>query len=156
MIPFSVKQDLYRYQQGRCAYCGISSWIGKLEIEHKHPRYRGGSDDVENLQLACTPCNMRKWVHTDEEFRHRYRRLLPADGSIPSPPISQDEFKKETKRTKAPPAVKAIQKEQLKKAKVKAKAAKAQQDAAGCLQAMVLIGVVVVVVLIASSLCGLV
>ena len=31
-----------------------------LEIDHIHPRSKGGSDCVSNLTLACRPCNRRK------------------------------------------------------------------------------------------------
>jgi 5-methylcytosine-specific restriction endonuclease McrA len=50
----------------RCAYCGARDVF--LEIEHRHPRSRGGSDDPSNLTLACGPCNRAKGTKTAEEF----------------------------------------------------------------------------------------
>lgn len=48
----------------RCQTCGISVKDGaKLEVDHKMPRSRGGSDDMSNLQAACFACNRGK--HTD-------------------------------------------------------------------------------------------
>jgi len=51
---------------------------------------------------------MRKGIQSDEEFRHRYRRLLPDDGSISQYPIPQDDFTAETQRTRASQEVRAI------------------------------------------------
>jgi 5-methylcytosine-specific restriction endonuclease McrA len=31
-----------------------------LELDHLHPRHHGGSDDIDNLRAACTPCNNGK------------------------------------------------------------------------------------------------
>lgn len=31
-----------------------------LELDHIHPRMLGGTDDINNLRAACTPCNRRK------------------------------------------------------------------------------------------------
>ena len=86
-FPRSVKNKLFAAQQGRCAYCGQSHHPRYLRIDHKYPFSRGGSDDFDNLQILCNPCNMRKGILSDEEFRHRYQRLLPTDGSIPLLPF---------------------------------------------------------------------
>ncbi len=46
----------------RCEYCGIAeddSFLG-CEVDHIVSRKHGGGDDVENLALACTPCNRNK------------------------------------------------------------------------------------------------
>ena len=107
-FPRHVKNALFRAQKGRCAYCGGTHRIRYLEIDHKYPFSRGGSDEVDNLQLLCIPCNMRKGIQSDGEFRRRYRRLLPDHGRIPHPPIPQDRFTDETQRTSAPREVRAI------------------------------------------------
>ena len=110
----SVKDHLIKAQKGRCSYCGRTLAPRYLQIDHKYPFSRGGGNEIGNLQLLCTPCNMRKGILTDEEFRRRYRRLLPADGSIPYPPIQQADFVDETQNTKNPPAVRAIHHKQFK------------------------------------------
>jgi hypothetical protein len=38
------------------------------EREHLTPRSRGGTDDLKNLGLACSPCNGRKGALTEPEF----------------------------------------------------------------------------------------
>ena len=54
------------------------------------------------------PVNLRKGIQDDEEFRARYRWLLPADRSIPSPAIPQESFSSETRRTRAARPVRSI------------------------------------------------
>lgn len=34
-----------------------------FEVEHIIPRSRGGSDEEDNLALACTACNLFKWYY---------------------------------------------------------------------------------------------
>ena len=48
----------------RCGYCLSPQYLvlGQLEIEHILPRARGGSDDEDNLWLACRLCNNAKGV----------------------------------------------------------------------------------------------
>jgi hypothetical protein len=36
-----------------------------FEVEHIIPVCRGGSDDLQNLALACRSCNLRKGSRTD-------------------------------------------------------------------------------------------
>jgi 5-methylcytosine-specific restriction endonuclease McrA len=49
-----------------CAYCGAGGV--PLNIDHIHPRARGGSDRVSNLALACVPCNQAKADRSVQEF----------------------------------------------------------------------------------------
>jgi 5-methylcytosine-specific restriction endonuclease McrA len=55
----------YKY---RCAYCGRTNV--PFEIDHMHPRSRGGSKRVSNLVLACHECNQAKGSETAAEFGH--------------------------------------------------------------------------------------
>jgi len=41
----------------QCAYCGCTS---DLSIDHITPLSRGGSDNLDNLQLLCLTCNNQK------------------------------------------------------------------------------------------------
>lgn len=54
-------------QDARCMYCGVMLYK-KYHIDHKTPISRGGTNDLENLQLLCPTCNLRKHTMTDEEF----------------------------------------------------------------------------------------
>ncbi|MFI0911761.1 RNA-guided endonuclease IscB [Streptomyces abikoensis] len=49
-----------------CAYCGVRAV--RLNIDHIHPRSRGGADRVSNLVLCCAPCNQAKSNRPVEEF----------------------------------------------------------------------------------------
>jgi len=47
----------------RCEFCQlhqIDSPLAALHIEHLIPRIHGGTDDLENLALACIDCNLHK------------------------------------------------------------------------------------------------
>ena len=112
-IPWRVKNRLFMAQKGRCNYCGRTHRIRFLEVDHKWPVSRGGGDEIANLQLLCTPCNMRKGIQSDEEFRRRYWRLLPDDDSIPYPPIPQNDFSEETQYTRASREVRSIYRERF-------------------------------------------
>lgn len=49
--------------QYRCEYCGLhqdQSPLAVLHIEHIRPKNHGGTDDLDNLALACIDCNLHK------------------------------------------------------------------------------------------------
>ena len=50
----------------QCAYCDAEN--GPFEIDHIHPRSKGGSDRVSNLTIACHNCNQRKGNSLVEQF----------------------------------------------------------------------------------------
>lgn len=41
-----------------CQMCGDSG--GDLQIDHVHPVSKGGTNDLDNLQLLCAACNLAK------------------------------------------------------------------------------------------------
>ena len=50
----------------KCAYCGATDT--RLEVEHIHPRSKGGSNRVSNLALACHDCNQAKGSQDIKDF----------------------------------------------------------------------------------------
>jgi 5-methylcytosine-specific restriction endonuclease McrA len=66
LAGYDVRSYLLEHWQHRCAYCGKGGVA--LEVEHITPRSRGGSERIDNLCLACQPCNNAKRTHTAAEF----------------------------------------------------------------------------------------
>ncbi|WP_418789557.1 HNH endonuclease [Paenarthrobacter ilicis] len=56
-IPDDVKQYVWTRDEGQCRACGST---GELQYDHVIPISKGGSNNVENLQILCGPCNRRK------------------------------------------------------------------------------------------------
>lgn len=52
-----------------CFYCRVSLEAHNAHIEHRVPRSKGGSDDADNLVIACSDCNRIKHTRTEDEFR---------------------------------------------------------------------------------------
>jgi hypothetical protein len=66
LAGYETREYLLEKWGRKCAYCGKKDV--PLQIEHIHPRARGGSNRVTNLTLACEPCNTRKGTKTAAEF----------------------------------------------------------------------------------------
>ena len=60
----AATRRLVRARAGnRCEYCGLpqeESPLAALQIEHVIPKKHGGTDDPDNLALACIDCNLSK------------------------------------------------------------------------------------------------
>jgi site-specific DNA-methyltransferase (adenine-specific) len=65
----SVKQRLYKQQEGRCNACGHDFELRNLEIDHIVPKSKGGGDYYENYQLLCGSCNRIKGDRPMEYLR---------------------------------------------------------------------------------------
>ncbi len=60
-IPERTRERVFRRDNWRCRHCGVTAVDGALlEIDHKHPWSRGGSNREHNLQTLCSSCNARK------------------------------------------------------------------------------------------------
>ena len=89
------KEQLYRGQHGRCNYCGREFEIDYLVWEHMTPPRQGGSNAIGNLQLTCQPCNNKKHLRTDRQFRDDNQGLLPRQPRMPaSPPVRSADLKR--------------------------------------------------------------
>ena len=56
----SVKERLYKEQNGLCNGCGNEYLIKDFEIDHIIPETKGGGSYYENYQLLCGNCNKTK------------------------------------------------------------------------------------------------
>src|ERR1043165_3356551 len=51
------------YTFANCMWCHCVLPGPRLTIEHIIPKHQGGTDDMENLGLACPPCNHGRNPH---------------------------------------------------------------------------------------------
>ena len=65
----SIKQQLYKQQNGKFNACGDDFKIWNLEIDHIIPKSKGGGDYYENYQLLCGSCNRIKGNRPMEYLR---------------------------------------------------------------------------------------
>ena len=63
MINRQVRTQVRERAHNACEYCHLhqddSPWAA-LHVEHIIPKVHGGTDDIENLALACIDCNLHK------------------------------------------------------------------------------------------------
>ncbi|MDL2271251.1 HNH endonuclease, partial [Methanobrevibacter sp. OttesenSCG-928-I08] len=59
-IPPGIRHDVLVKYDYRCAECGTSKENAELEIDHIIPVAKGGSNDIDNLQVLCRDCNRGK------------------------------------------------------------------------------------------------
>ena len=74
LVGFELREYLLEKWDRRCAYCGVTDV--PLNVEHIHPRARGGSDRVGNLAIACRPCNEAKGAQLIQDFLHERPDVL--------------------------------------------------------------------------------
>ncbi|NEO91960.1 MAG: HNH endonuclease [Moorea sp. SIO3G5] len=74
LAGYEVREYLLEKWGRQCAYCGKQNV--QLQIEHIHPKSKGGSDRVSNLCLACEKCNQGKGNKPIEEFLNKKPSLL--------------------------------------------------------------------------------
>lgn len=73
-LPTQIRADVLAAADGRCVYCGITLTIDDptandaFNVDHVHPRVRGGSDDIGNLAASCRRCNLSKGAKTLDEW----------------------------------------------------------------------------------------
>ncbi len=54
------REDVFRRDGYRCAYCGEVFDVEALTVDHVQPRARGGDNSAGNVVTACGACNTRK------------------------------------------------------------------------------------------------
>ncbi|TFI55345.1 HNH endonuclease [Mastigocladus laminosus UU774] len=66
LAGYETREFLLEKWNRECAYCGIKDV--PLQIEHIHPRAKGGSNSITNLTLSCSKCNTKKGTKDIKDF----------------------------------------------------------------------------------------
>ena len=74
LFGYELREYLLTKWRHQCAYCGAKEV--PLEIEHIHPKSKGGSDSVSNLAIACHKCNQKKGDQHVEQFLKKKPEVL--------------------------------------------------------------------------------
>ncbi len=53
-------KNLFASQKGKCASCRVSISFDEKHVDHIMPLAKGGSNYLNNLQILCSSCNLRK------------------------------------------------------------------------------------------------
>ncbi len=68
---------------GKCLHCGgklvvrdDGRALGSASLEHVWPSTQGGTEDVENLAVACAGCNREKGVRHDRKGGQRLEQVV--------------------------------------------------------------------------------
>ncbi len=71
---YTVREYLLEKWSRRCSYCQKENV--PLQVEHIHPKSKGGSNRISNLCLACEKCNQKKGDKSIENFLEKKPTLL--------------------------------------------------------------------------------
>jgi uncharacterized protein (TIGR02646 family) len=73
------RKKIFKKFDGHCAYCGSDILLNKFQVDHFHPKNRGGSNSFNNLFPCCGSCNSSKsdWLIEDwrNEISSKRKRL---------------------------------------------------------------------------------
>lgn len=61
-MDVATRETVHRRAGNCCEYCGLPedlSPLASLHVEHIRPRKHGGTDELDNLALACIDCNVQ-------------------------------------------------------------------------------------------------
>ncbi len=59
-LPPALRQKILKRDRYTCRYCGARAPDVELEVDHKIPVSRGGTDEEDNLMTSCLECNRGK------------------------------------------------------------------------------------------------
>ena len=66
-LSTSIREFVFKRDGFVCSYCGDVE--GPFQIDHKHPVFLGGTNDIDNLTVACRACNLSKGAKPLDEWR---------------------------------------------------------------------------------------
>lgn len=68
------RRTLFQRDQNQCQYCGRRPGTKELNLDHVHPRSKGGKSTWENVVVSCTDCNTKKGDKTLAQCGMKLRR----------------------------------------------------------------------------------
>ena len=74
LLGYEIREYLLNKWNRKCAYCGAENI--PLQVEHIHPKAKGGSNRISNLCLACEKCNLKKGTQDIKDFLSKKPDLL--------------------------------------------------------------------------------
>lgn len=74
LLGYEVREYLLNKGNRQCVYCKGQNV--PLQVEHIHPKAKGGSNRISNLCLACEPCNLEKGTQDIAQFLSKKPELL--------------------------------------------------------------------------------
>jgi diadenosine tetraphosphate (Ap4A) HIT family hydrolase len=86
-VPDSVRYEVLKAADGRCALCGITKKDRPLQVDHIKPRSKGGTNAIENLQGLCDESNRAKSNRDGTDFRIETASQVVADCEFCEPEI---------------------------------------------------------------------
>ena len=74
LCGYEIREYLLNKWERTCPYCGVTNI--PLQVEHIHPKAKGGSNRISNLCLACEKCNIKKGTQNIEQFLSKKPEVL--------------------------------------------------------------------------------
>jgi 5-methylcytosine-specific restriction endonuclease McrA len=66
LAGYETREYILEKWNRQCAYCGVKDV--PFQVEHIHPRAKGGSNSITNLTLSCEKCNTKKGTRDIKDF----------------------------------------------------------------------------------------
>jgi hypothetical protein len=64
-VSLRTRYSVLQRDNFTCQYCGRSAPGVELNIDHRTPVSKGGSDEIDNLITSCAECNLGKITSTE-------------------------------------------------------------------------------------------
>lgn len=76
----AIRRELFQRKRGRCEYCKQTMAFEDSTLDHWVPKAMGGTNQRNNLILACEGCNNKKASMTPWEWMTRDKQ--PTEGGL--------------------------------------------------------------------------
>lgn len=86
LAGYETREYLLEKFGRKCVYCDKQGL--PLQIEHIHPRSKGGSNRISNLTLSCEKCNIKKGIKDIKDFLKKDPTRLKRIESLAKKPLA--------------------------------------------------------------------